>query len=401
MSEPDVPQVIPQAPAPAPKVVEEQLGAPSTTPAKFVPETVFANAPHEGSNDLTRSEVAEHKTALVAPEVVAASTFTFQLPKGGKVPAIPSGFDAGSWSGAFDFNPPADDAAANAAADAGEVGSIYKTTEVQEPTSSEAVDGVAADKGHSAVSSPQAGVDVGATSGPEDTKQGPEMAEDESEDHSDKIQELAAVINACDAYWADAASGNNAPSAFVKIAEDLHIIMDNITSEGDFRTSSALSKISPLCAQWQAFTEAIKAYINITSHFHPNYEYRFGRFSEQYRLDVELLGGYECLSQLAGAPDLWRNEADKLREANNSKLEAMKMEISTMKDLHRAYFDKLDALKLLIDCEAVKKMADETLMPFHENIVKAVEAFGLWEMGDAFSKERKTPPTVVGEDEEW
>jgi hypothetical protein len=498
MREPVVPQNTLQASMSPRQVVEKRLGEPLTNPAKTVFKTVFANVPQkEGEEDdkdeLTeKRKFAEFKTVSVAPAVLITSqltlNFTFKPPKGGFLPILPSGFDAGSWSGGFDFKPPVDDDKADTTSSSGEVGSILKTTKVQKPEVDGPVDGVGADEGHDVLGSAAAGIDVDVASVPEDIKQESlaagdesfntsdaldvmnslearmsslnsqcvridainaeadeheqtealqgnvedaeenseddfeEDLEDESEDCSSHIKELASTINTCSTYWLDANSGNNAPSAFIKIAEDLQIVMENINSEGDWKSPSALSKMEALSTKWQMFITTIKAYIDITTHSHPDYDYRLERFLEQYRSDIVMISEYESLNQLPGTPDIWRNEANKRREARDSKFEFIFNEISIMQGLYQAYCSALETLRVHIDCEALEEMADETLICFHAKIVRASDAFGLqymetfqrlsdpldcgWCTKDAqeasvYIKQRKTPPTSIADDEEW
>jgi hypothetical protein len=489
-----VPQITSQASTPSRQFVEEQPGEPLTTPAKAVSKTVFANSPpKEGEEDgkgglAKKRRFTESETVLVAPAVVTASQvaskFTFRPPKGGFLPILPLGFDAGSWRGGFDFKPPVDDDKADTTFSSGEVGSILKTTEVQKPEVYGPVDGVGADEGHDVLGSAAAGIDVDVASIPEDTKQESLAAEDESsntsdaldvmdrlearmsslnsqcvridamnteadehertealqgnsedaeenseddfedesEDCSGQIKELASTINTCSTYWLDANSGNNAPSAFIKIAEDLQIIMENITSEGNWKSPSALSKMEVLSTKWQMFIATIKAYIDITTHFHPDYDYRLERFLEQYRSDIGMMSEYESLSQLPGAPDIWRNEANKRRKARDSKLEFIVNEISIMQNLYQAYYSALVTLRVHIDCEALEKMANETLICFHAKIVRASDDFGLQYMEtfqkpsdplncvgctkyaqetSVYTKQHKAPPTSTADDEEW
>lgn len=129
--------------------------------------------------------------------------------------------------------------------------------------------------------------------------------------------------------------------------------------------------------KWHTFINTIKAYIDITTYFHPDYDYRFKRSAEQYRSDIEMTSEYETLSRLPGAPDLWRNEANKRREAGNNELESIKNEIPKMKSLYQAYYDALEMMGASIDCEALGQFADETLFRFDAKIVRASVAFDL------------------------
>ena len=249
-----------------------------------------------------------------------------------------------------------------------------------------------------------------------------EESEQESEDCSDQIRKISLAVRACDDYWLDANSSDNAPPAFVKVAEGLRTIAAQIIDEGDWSSPSALSKIEALSAKWQAPIDMIKAFINITAHFHSDYDYRFERSAEQYRSDVEMVSEYETLSRLPGAPDLWRREANKRRDLKDNKTKSIKSEIQKMQGLYQEYYDTLEAVQVNVDCEALKKFADETLVDFHAKIVRVTEAFDLHWMGVlstlsnplrcgggvetmhetlVHTKQRKSPPNVIADDEEW
>ncbi|KAF7673759.1 hypothetical protein GT037_008374 [Alternaria burnsii] len=453
MSEPDVPRTTPQCPLLLAQTVEGKLDEPLITPVEVGCKTVFPNVSQDDVETDGKAHVAkkpksaEAKTTLLAPAVLAApqatSAFTFKPPKGSFVPTLPSGFDAGSWSGGFDFNPPAEDDITRAVSSSGEVKSIPKTTQNQEPVVDESIDHAGADNSDDAFGSALIEVNVDPTSDAEETgkeslvaqNESPstknlldvmctrlaklagfasqaaevdamnaeaderertellqstvedgegkfeEKPEKESEDCSNQIRKISLAVRACDDYWLDANSSDNAPPAFVKVAEGLRTIAAQITDEGDWSSPSALSKIEALSAKWQAFIDTIKAFINITTYFHPDYDYRFERSAEQYRSDVEMVSEYETLSRLPGAPDLWRREANKRRDSRDNKTKSIKNEIHKMRDLYQGYYDTLEALQVNIDSEAMKKFADETLVDFHAKIVRVTEAFDLHYMG--------------------
>jgi hypothetical protein len=249
-----------------------------------------------------------------------------------------------------------------------------------------------------------------------------ENPEKESEYCSNQIRKISLAVHACDDYWLDAKSSDNAPPAFIKVAEGLRTIAAQITDEGDWSSPSALSKIEALSAKWQAFIDTIKAFINITTYFHPDYDYRFERSAEQYRSDVEMGSEYETLSRLPDAADLWRREANKRRDSRDNKTKFIKNEIHKMKGLYQGYYDTLEALQVNVDSEAMKKFADETLVDFHAKIVRVTEAFDLHYMGvlstlpnplrcgggvetmhetSGHTKQRKSLPNVIATDEEW
>jgi hypothetical protein len=249
-----------------------------------------------------------------------------------------------------------------------------------------------------------------------------EELEQESEDCSGQIRKISLAIRACDDYWLDANSNENAPPAFVKVAEGLRTIATQITDEGDWSSPSALSKIEALSVKWQAFIDTIKAFINITTYLHPDYDYRFERSAEQYRSDVQMVSEYETLSRLPGSPDLWRREANKRRDSRDNKTKSIKNEIHKIQDLYQEYYDTLEALQVTVDCEAMKKFADDTLIDFHAKIVRVTEAFDLHHLGvlptppnpirygegietmhetSVHTKQRRSLPNVIADDEEW
>jgi hypothetical protein len=494
MREPDVPRTTPQSLLLLPQTVEGKPDEPLITPAEVGCKTVFPNVSQDDVETDGKAHVAkkpksaEAKTTLLAPAVSAApqatSAFTFKPPKGGFVPTIPSGFDAGRWSGGFDFNPPVEDDTTRAASSSGEVDSIPKTTKNQEPVADDSVNHAGADNSGNAFGSAPIEVNVDSTSDVEEIGEETPVAENESsgtrnlldimctrlakiagfasqsvqvdamnaeaderertellqatvedgegkfeeepeqesEDCSDQIRKISLAVRACDDYWLDANSSDNAPPAFVKVAEGLRTIAAQITDEGDWSSPSALSKIEALSAKWQAFIDTIKAFINITTHFHRDYDYRFERSAEQYRSDVEMVSAYDTLSRLPGAPDLWRREANKRRDSRDNKTKSIKNEIHKMQNLYQGYYNTLEALQVNVDCEALKKFADETLVDFHAKIVRATEAFDLHYMGvlstlsnplrcgggvepmhktSVHTKQRKSLPNVIADYEEW
>jgi hypothetical protein len=494
MREPDVPRTTPQSLLLLPQTVEGKPDEPLITPVEVRCKTVFPNVSQDNVETDGKAHVAkkpksaEAKTPLLAPAVSAVpqeiSAFTFKPPKGGFVPEISSGFDAGSWSGGFDFIPPAEDDITRAVSSPGEVDSIPKNTKDQEPVVDESIDHAGADNSDDAFGSAPIKVNVDPTSDAQEIGEEPPVAgnessrtrnlldimcnrlakiagfasqsaqvnamnaeaderertellqstvedgeetfeeepEQESEDCSDQIRKISLTVHACDDYWLDANSSDSAPPAFVKVAEGLHTIAAQITDEGDWRSPSALSKIEALSAKWQAFLDTIKAFINITTYFHPDYDYRFKRSAEQYRSDVEMVSEYETLSRLPGAPDLWQREANKRRDSRDNKTKSIKNEIYKMKGLYQGYCDALEALQVNVDSEAMKKFADETLVDFHAKIVRVTEAFDLHWMGILSTlsnplrcgggvetmhetlvhiKQRKSPPNVIADDEEW
>jgi hypothetical protein len=472
--EPDVAETVVQTPTIAPQVIGKQPGKPSDVPADAVDavsEPLVVHVPGEDGNRSPTEvpHIAEVKTISVVPtsEVASpvASAFTFKPSQCGfAMPTVPSGFDAGSWTGDFDFKPSIDDDVAVSVSSSGDgdIGQEAKKAQelqVDEPiveaesddgqdlTSSSSVDDnviAMIDRRHAVQELPVAentssgafcetynvsdimeemdaqlkslalqfktieALDAkadeleqtalvskmkDATATKPDEQKSPEQKRSEnepgtkmpqnavSEDCSNQIKELVLAVNACKADWLQANSGGGAPSAFVKLAQDLESIGAEITREGAIHSPLALSKIGALPTKWQAFTNAINAYCGITEYFHSNYDYRFKRFAEQYRSDVEMLSEYEALSQLPGAPDLWRNEADKRRKARDDKLETVKNEISKMLGLYEVYYVALETLRVHFDCEALKEFADETLIRFHAHIVQANEAFNLAYVG--------------------
>ncbi|KAB2109698.1 hypothetical protein AG0111_0g1710 [Alternaria gaisen] len=494
MSEPDVPRTAPQCPLLLAQTVEGKPDEPLIAPVEVDCKTVFPNISQDDVKTDGKTHVAEkpksveNKTTSLVPAVLAApqatSAFTFKPPKGGFAPTLPSGFDAGSWSGGFDFNPPAEEDTTRAVFSSDEVDSIPKTTKNQEPVVDESVNHAGADNSSNAFGSAPIEVNVDPTSDAEEigeespvpesgssgtrnlldimctrlakiagfasqsvqvdamnaeadereqtellqatVEDGEEKFEEEpeqgSEDCSDQTRKISLAVRACDDYWLDANSSDNAPPAFVKVAEGFRTIAAQITDEGDCNSPSALSKIEALSAKWQAFIETIKAFINITTHFHPDYDYRFERSTEQHRSDVEMASEYETLSRLPGAPDLWRREANKRRDSRDNKTKSAKNEIHKMKGLYQGYYDTLEALQMNVDCEAMKKFADETLVDFHAKIVRATEAFDLHYMGvlptlpnplrcsggveimhetSVHTKHRKNLPNVITDNEEW
>ncbi|KAL1801513.1 hypothetical protein ACET3X_001855 [Alternaria dauci] len=494
MSNPDVPQITPQSPFPSAQTVEEQPGeslvAPTEAKSKFVSANVSRNGGEKDEKDLVaeKPKAADAKTTVSVPAVVAApqatSVFTFKLSKGGFVPAVPSGFDAGSWNGSFDFNPPGEEDASDAVSSLGGVDSVSETTEDQKPEIDGPVDGAGADDSHDASHSAPVETDVDPTSGPEEARQGSPAAEKESssteivmdllssqlarldgvaeqmeridainaeadaceqaaalqssvedseeeseeepeetlEDCSEEIKQITLDVQACVAYWVDVNLSNNAPLAFIKIVEDLRTTAAKFTDEGDWTSPSALSKIEALAAKWQSFTDTIKALINISTYFHPDYDYRFGRSAEKYRVDIEMMSEYDILSRLPGALDRWAEEANKRRESRENMSQYMKNEILKMKSLYQDYYTALEALQASIDCEEMKRFADETLVDFHTKIVRASVEFDLQDMEvpqilsnplecggsvkaaqetSAHTKQRKSLPNVIADDEEW
>jgi hypothetical protein len=494
MSEPDVPRTAPQCPLLLAQSVEGKPDEPLITPVEIRCKTVFPNISQDDVETDGKAHVAkkpksaEAKTTLLAPAVSAAppatSAFTFKPPRGGFVPTLPSGFDAGSWSGGFDFNPPVQDDTTRAVSSSGEIDSIPKTTKDQEPVVDESIDHAGADNSDDAFGSAPIEVNVDPTSDAEEIGEESPVAENESpstknlldvmctrlaklagfasqsaevdamnaeaderertellqstvEDGEEKFEEnpekeseycsnqirkISLAVRACDDYWLDAKSSDNAPPAFIKVAEGLRTIAAQITDEGDWSSPSALSKIEALSAKWQAFIDTIKAFINITTYFHPDYDYRFERSAEQYRSDVEMGSEYETLSRLPDAADLWRREANKRRDSRDNKTKFIKNEIHKMKGLYQGYYDTLEALQVNVDSEAMKKFADETLVDFHAKIVRVTEAFDLHYMGvlstlpnplrcgggvetmhetSGHTKQRKSLPNVIATDEEW
>jgi hypothetical protein len=469
--EPDVAETVVQAPTMTPQVVEEQPGKPSDVPADAVDAVSEPLVVEVLGEDGKRSpagepDVAEAKAIPVTPrsEVAAspvASAFTFKASQCGfAVPTVPSGFDAGSWAGGFDFKPSVDDDVAVSVSSSGDGDVGQEVTKVQEHQADEPIVEAESGDGQDLASSSSVDDHVIATidrrhavqelpvvenawdgafsaadnvsdimtkmdgqlkslalqsetiealdAKPDELEQAalvsktkdttatkpdeqksPKQKRSEKEpgtkkpqkavpeDCSNQIKELVLVINACETAWRQANSGGGAPSAFVKLAQDLDSIGAEITREGDFQSPLALIKIGAFSTKWQAFANTIKAYSGITEYFHPDYDYRFKRIVEQYRSDVEMLSEYEALSQLPGAPDLWQNEADKRREAKDDKLETVKNEISKMLGLYEAYYVALETLRVHFDCEALKEFADETLIRFHAHIVQANEAFDL------------------------
>ncbi|KAH8636353.1 hypothetical protein IG631_08188 [Alternaria alternata] len=494
MSEPDVPRTTPQSLLLLPQTVEGKPDEPLITPAEVGCKTVFPNVSQDDVETDGKAHVAkkpksaEAKTTLLAPAVSAApqatSAFTFKPPKGGFVPTSLSGFDAGSWSGGFDFNPPIEDDTTRAASSSGEIDGISKTTEHQESAVDESIDHAGADNSEDIFGSAPIEVNVDSTSDSEEIGEESPVAENESsgtrnlldimctrlaklagfasqsaqvdamnaeaderertellqatiedgeekfeeesehesEDCSEQIRKISLAVRACDDYWLDANSSNNAPLAFVKVTEGLRTIAAQITDEGDWSSRSALSKIEALSAKWQAFIDTIKAFINITTHFHPHYYYRFERSAEQYRSDVEMVSEYETLSRLPGALDLWRREANKRRDLKDNKTKSIKNEIHKMQGLYQEYYDTLEALQVNVDSDAMKKFADETLVEFHAKIVRATDAFDLHYMGvvptlpnplrcgggvetmhetSVHIKQRKSLSNLIADDEEW
>ncbi|CAN9082933.1 unnamed protein product [Alternaria alternata] len=135
-----------------------------------------------------------------------------------------------------------------------------------------------------------------------------------------------------------------------------------------------------------------------------------------------MVSAYDTLSRLPGAPDLWRREANKRRDSRDNKTKSIKNEIHKMQNLYQGYYNTLEALQVNVDCEALKKFADETLVDFHAKIVRATEAFDLHYMGvlstlsnplrcgggvepmhktSVHTKQRKSLPNVIADYEEW
>jgi hypothetical protein len=178
MSEPDVPRTAPQCPLLLAQSVEGKPDEPLITPVEIRCKTVFPNISQDDVETDGKAHVAkkpksaEAKTTLLAPAVSAAppatSAFTFKPPRGGFVPTLPSGFDAGSWSGGFDFNPPVQDDTTRAVSSSGEIDSIPKTTKDQEPVVDESIDHAGADNSDDAFGSAPIEVNVDPTSDAEE-----------------------------------------------------------------------------------------------------------------------------------------------------------------------------------------------------------------------------------------
>ncbi|KAG9188965.1 hypothetical protein G6011_05833 [Alternaria panax] len=191
MPAPGVPRIVLPSPTSPIKAIEEQPRQPFITATEVKSKTVSAKFIHEDGAEYSedgpakKPEVAGVKTMLIAPTVVAApqatSAFTFKPLKGGFLPVIPSGFDAGSWSDGFDFRPLVEDNAANDASSPSEVGSTLETTEVQVSKIDKPFYEVAAeDNDRDALSSTPTGANVGATNVPEEIKEKSPVTEEES-----------------------------------------------------------------------------------------------------------------------------------------------------------------------------------------------------------------------------
>ena len=168
----------------------------------------------------------------------------------------------------------------------------------------------------------------------------------------------------------NANAGNCAPSAFVNLARNLDSIGAKITSEGDFSSVSALSKIEALFAKRYAFVKTMKAFIGIKEHFHPDNDFRFNRLVTLYRSDVEMIPVYETMSRMPGAQEYWLGEANKRRESRDDNLKTINNEIAKMFGLRQAYRKELETLNGQIENEALKEFGKMTLNMVHERILE-------------------------------
>ena len=269
---------------------------------------------NEDESENTMDGVSSHRSSSVpASPVASAFAFTFKSSQSSDaVPTIPSGFDPGNWTGAFDFTATlGGDMAANGSLSAGDDIASH-TSEPQDFKNLDHINTVAADNSLKPTTSSPVDDDVVVRIGQEHAVQeallaAPKKHETKrpqkavSEDCSGRIRELTAAINACEAEWLNANAGNCAPSAFVELAGNLDSIGAKITTEGDFSSESALSKTETLFAKWQAFVKAMKAFIGIKEYFHPDNNFRFNRLVMLYHSDVEMIPVYETMSRMPGA----------------------------------------------------------------------------------------------------
>jgi len=345
---------------------------------------------NEDESENTMDGVSSHRSSSVpASPVASAFAFTFKSSQSSDaVPTIPSGFDPGNWTGAFDFTATlGGDMAANGSLSAGDDIASH-TSEPQDFKNLDHINTVAADNSLKPTTSSPVDDDVVVRIGQEHAVQeallaAPKKHETKrpqkavSEDCSGRIRELTAAINACEAEWLNANAGNCAPSAFVGLAGYLDGIGAKFTKEGDFSSLSALGKIEALFAKWHAFVKTMTAFIGIKDYFNPENDFRLNRLLNLYRSDVEMIPAYETFSRLPGAQECWLGEANKRRESRDDNLKSINNEIAKMFGLRRAYRTELETLNRQIENEAFKEFGMMTLNMVHERILEVNEALGL------------------------
>jgi len=355
------------------------------------PQPYESDAEDESEN--TMVGVSSHRSSSV-PACPIASAFAFTVKPSQSsvaVPIIPSGFDPGNWTGAFDFMAPlGGDMAVNGSLSASDDVASH-TSKVQDLKNLEHINTVAADDSLEPTTSSPVDSDVVARISQEHAVQeAPVAAPKEHETKrpqkavsancSGKIRELTAAINACEAEWLNANAGNCAPSPFVNLAGNLDGVGAKITNEGDFSSPSALSKIEVLFAKWQAFVNTMKAFIDIKEYFHPDNDFRFNRLVTLYRSDVEMIPVFETMSRMPGAQEYWLGEANKRRESRDDNLKMINNEIAKMFGLRQAYRSELETLNGQIENEAFKEFGKMTLNLVHERILEVNAALGLQDL---------------------